>query len=79
MQGAFLRAGLGTVALIEARNFCAARGVRALFVETGKDNVPAQALYRRVGFVHTERELLALSLADPTHVDSAPEALSSAA
>ena len=69
IQRAFRRAGLGTAALREVRDHCTALGVRALFVATGPDNVAAQALYRRVGFVNTDRELLALSLADPTHVD----------
>jgi len=64
----FRRAGLGTAALTEVRPFCAERGVRALFVETGRENVAAQAVYCRVGFVNTDRQLLALRLADPTHV-----------
>jgi len=64
----FRRAGLGTAALAEARTFCTKRGVRAIFVETGRENVAAQAVYRRVGFVNTDRQLLALRLADPTHV-----------
>ena len=68
VQAPHRRAGLGTAALTEVRDFCANRGIRALFVETGRDNVPAQALYRRVGFVDTDRQLLALRLADPTHV-----------
>ena len=68
VQPAFRRAGLGTAALEEVRAFCAKRGVRAVFVETGQDNVAAQGLYRRVGFVNTDRQLLALRLADPTHV-----------
>jgi GNAT superfamily N-acetyltransferase len=68
VQASHRRAGLGTAALTEVRDFCANRGIRALLVETGRDNVPAQALYRRVGFVDTDRQLLARSLADPTHV-----------
>ena len=67
IQAPFRRAGLGTTALTEVREFCAERGVRALFVETGPDNVPAQALYRRAGFEPTDRDLLVLKLADPTH------------
>ncbi len=59
--------GLGTAALAEVRAFCAGRGVRAMHVETGQDNAAAQAVYRRAGFTRTERELLALRLADPTH------------
>jgi GNAT superfamily N-acetyltransferase len=69
VQRAFRGAGLGTAALAQVRAFCAKRGVRAILVETGRDNVAAQALYRRMGFVNTDRQLLALRLADPTHVD----------
>ena len=69
IQKAFRRAGLGTAALTEVRAYCAKRGIRALFVETGRNNAAAHALYRRVGFVDTDRLLLMLRLADPTHVD----------
>jgi GNAT superfamily N-acetyltransferase len=68
VQRAFRRAGLGAAALEEVRTFCVSRGVRAIHVETGHDNAAALAAYRRVGFVNTERQLLALKLADPTHV-----------
>src|SRR5262249_41224910 len=68
IQSAFRRAGLGTAALMEVRVFCVNHGVRAIHVETGRDNAAAQALYRRLGFVSTDRQLLALSLADPTHI-----------
>ena len=68
VQRAFRRAGLGTAALTEVQAFCAKRGVRAILVETGRDNAAAQAVYRRVGFVNTDRQLLALRLADPTHI-----------
>ena len=67
VQRAFRRAGLGRAALEGVKEFCASRGVRAIFVETGHDNAAALALYRRVGFVNTDRQLLALKLADPTH------------
>jgi ribosomal protein S18 acetylase RimI-like enzyme len=50
------------------RRFATELGVRALHLEVGRDNVPAQELYRRVGFVDTDRRLLTLKLADPTHV-----------
>jgi len=65
----FRRAGHGTAALTEVKNFCTKLGVRALHVETGRDNAPAQAVYRRVGFIQTDRQLLALRLANPTHED----------
>jgi len=64
----FRRAGLGVAALGEARAFCASHGVRAILVETGRDNAAAQAVYRRAGFVPTDRLHLTLPLADPTHV-----------
>jgi GNAT superfamily N-acetyltransferase len=63
----FRGAGLGTAALTEFRAFCSERGIRAVHVETGRDNAAAQAVYRRVGFVHTDRLLLTLRLAKPTH------------
>jgi GNAT superfamily N-acetyltransferase len=63
----FRWAGLGTAALTEVRTFCAERGVRAVHVETGRDNTAAQVVYRRVGFTQTDRQLLTLRLANPTH------------
>jgi ribosomal protein S18 acetylase RimI-like enzyme len=68
IKKAFRRKGLGTAALTEVRAFCEKLGIRAMLLETGSDNEPAQALYRRIGFVKTDRQLLALRLADPTHV-----------
>ena len=68
VQRACRGAGLGAAALEEARVFCASRGVRAMLVETGHDNVAAQAVYRRAGFVPTNRLHLHAALADPTHV-----------
>ena len=62
IRSAFRGAGLGTAALAEVRAFCVERGVRALHLETGRDNVAAQALYRRAGFVTTDRQLLTLVL-----------------
>ena len=63
----FRGSGLGTSALTKARAFCMNRGVRAIHVETGRDNAAAQAVYRRVGFVQTDRQLLTLKLASATH------------
>ena len=61
--------GLSTAALVEVRNFCEKAGIRALTVEVGHNNGPAQAVYRRVGFAEVaDRQLLALALAAPTHV-----------
>ncbi len=64
----FRRAGLGGAALAEARAFCVSRGIRAMLVETGHENVAGQAVYRRAGFLPTDRLHLTLQLADPTHV-----------
>ena len=61
-------AGLGTSALAEVRRECAELGVRAMRVEVGRDNAVAQAVYRQVGFEAVDRQLMALRLADPTHV-----------
>lgn len=68
VRAPFRRAGLATAALSELRAFCVERGVRAIHVETGRDNLAAQTVYRRVGFVSTDRQLLSLKLAEPTHV-----------
>lgn len=65
IQAPFRGVGLGTAALQEVRAFCLERGVRALHLETGRDNIVAHALYRRAGFVTTDRQLLTLVLANP--------------
>ena len=62
IRSAFRGQGLGTTALAEVRAFCVERGLRALHLETGQDNVAAQALYRRAGFAATDRQLLTLVL-----------------
>jgi ribosomal protein S18 acetylase RimI-like enzyme len=46
------------------RAFCLDHGVRALHLETGRDNAAAQALYRHAGFKVTDRQLLTLVLAE---------------
>lgn len=65
IRARFRGVGLGTAALTEVRSFCAGCGARALHLETGRDNAAAHALYRRAGFVITDRQLLTLALADP--------------
>jgi GNAT superfamily N-acetyltransferase len=60
--------GISSGALAEVRNFCEGVGVRALTVEVGHDNGPAQTVYRRADFAEAaNRQLLALALAAPTH------------
>ncbi len=61
--------GFSTGALVEVRNFCERVGIRALTVEVGHNNGPAQTIYRRVGFAEAaDRQLLVLALAAPTHI-----------
>ena len=64
IQAPFRGAGLGTAALNEVRALCVEHSVRALHLETGRDNAAAQALYRRAGFKVTDRQLLTLVLAE---------------
>jgi ribosomal protein S18 acetylase RimI-like enzyme len=66
----FRRCGLGTTMLQELRAHCLAIGVRALFVEVAPDNTAAQAVYRRAGFSHTNRQILSLALSPPSHLES---------
>jgi GNAT superfamily N-acetyltransferase len=61
--------GLSSASLVEVRNFCERIGIRALTVEVGHNNGPAQTVYRRVGFAEAaDRQLLVLVLAAPTHM-----------
>ena len=62
IQAPFRGAGLGTAALQEVRAFCLEQGVRAIHLETGRDNAAAHALYQRAGFKVTDRQLLTLVL-----------------
>ena len=67
VRPAFRNSGLGTAALAAARDACVMLGVRALSVEVAGDNDPALAVYRRTGFAMTDRKLMVLALAAPTH------------
>ena len=67
VRPAFRNSGLGTAALAAARAACAMLGVRAMAVEVAGDNDPALAVYRRTGFAMTDRKLMVLALAAPTH------------
>lgn len=61
--------GLSGAALREIKHFCEAAGIRAMTVEVGFSNGPAQSVYRRAGFTEAvDRQLLALALAAPSHV-----------
>src|SRR5579875_1482800 len=52
--------GLATAALREIREFCENAGIRALTVEVGHKNGPAQHVYRQIGFAEApDRQLLA--------------------
>lgn len=58
--------GLNTAAMIKVRDFCKTGGIRAITVEVGFSNGPAQAVYRRVGLVEApDRQLLTLALERP--------------
>ncbi len=60
--------GLSTAALLQVRDFCKSIGVRAMTVEVGPSNCPAQTVYRRLGLTEVPgRQLLALALANPAH------------
>ena len=59
--------GLGTAALAAVRDQCGLLGVRAMSVEVAVDNAAAQAVYRHTGFEMTDRRLMTLPLAAPTH------------
>jgi ribosomal protein S18 acetylase RimI-like enzyme len=59
--------GVGGALVRHARAACEALGVRAMHLEVARTNGPAQAVYRAAGFVSTDRELLTLALAAPTH------------
>jgi diamine N-acetyltransferase len=59
--------GVGRALVGHARAMCEELGVRAMHLEVARTNGPAQAIYRGAGFASTDRELLTLALADPTH------------
>ena len=59
--------GVGRALVAHARTICEELGIRAMHLEVARTNAPAQAVYRAVGFASTDRELLTLALAAPTH------------
>ena len=68
IRAPFRGAGLGTAAVEEVRRVATELGVRALHLMVDEENVPAQTVYRRAGFVPAALQLLTLKLADPTRV-----------
>jgi diamine N-acetyltransferase len=68
IQPGFRSQGLGKLALARVKAACRERGIRALHLEVGRENAAALALYHRAGFEATDRQLLTLRLADPTHI-----------
>jgi len=69
VRPAWRNRGLSQQALLQIRSFCEAAGIRAMTVEVGIGNWPAQKVYRRIGFAEeADRQLLALGLAPPAHV-----------
>lgn len=66
---AYRNRGLSTAALEKIRAYCEENQLRGMTVEVGNDNAPAQKVYRRVGFMTLKnRQLLGLSLAEPSHI-----------
>jgi GNAT superfamily N-acetyltransferase len=59
--------GIGGALLAAARAGAVARGLRALFVETGLEDHPARALYARAGYVDSAHALLVQPLLPPIH------------
>ena len=60
------RASFGSLRpLADVRAACTRLGVRALRVEVGHDNAPAQAVYRAAGFETLDRRLMAARLDGP--------------
>ena len=60
--------GIGAALLAAARAGALERGLRALCVETGREDHPARSLYARAGYVDSEHALLVQPLQHPTHV-----------
>lgn len=68
VQPTWRNRGLSTAAINEVGEFCRAAGIRAMTVEVGFDNAPAQKVYRRAGFQELpNRQLLGFALALAAH------------
>ncbi len=59
--------GVAGALLAALRDDCAARGVRALQVEVGPENLTARRLYARAGYADAGHLLLTCALAAPVH------------
>lgn len=69
VRKAWRNRGLSSDALHELKIYCENAKIRALTVEVGFDNAPAQTVYRRLGLTELpNRQLLALALASPSHL-----------
>jgi ribosomal protein S18 acetylase RimI-like enzyme len=57
LRDPFRRHGLGKAVVAFAENLCRQKGIQALRLEVGRDNKPAQGLYRKSGFAEEPRYL----------------------
>ena len=67
VRSALRNRGVGKALVGQARALCEDLGVRAMALEVARNNGSAQTVYRSVGFDSSDRELLSLPLAAPTH------------
>jgi len=58
LREGFRRQKLGKAVVAFAEDLCRKAGVKALRLEVGRDNAPAQALYRQCGFREDARNLM---------------------
>jgi GNAT superfamily N-acetyltransferase len=58
--------GIGFATLKDIEEFCIARGILALHLEVDRDNIHAQALYRKAGYIDRNNFLLTKWLSKPT-------------
>ncbi len=59
--------GVGAALLAAVQSACVERGVQALHVEVGADNLTARRLYERAGYMNGGHLLLSLPLTPPVH------------
>ena len=76
IRPAFRGAGLGKAAMAEVRSFCASRGVRAIHVETGRDNAAVLAAGWQSGHPDCCRQVLRMIGRDPSLPGDARQGLS---